>query len=57
VKRQRVAPKLGTKVNVGEGPIGGELDVVVFVGPEWGDKVGRVVVESVPQGDKLEEIV
>jgi hypothetical protein len=43
-----VAPKLGAEVNTGEGPVGGKLDSVVLVGPEWGDKVGGVVVKSVP---------
>jgi hypothetical protein len=56
MERQRVAPKLGAKVNVGEGPIGGELDGVVLVGPEGGDKVVGVVVEGIPKRDELEEV-
>jgi hypothetical protein len=51
-----VAAELGTKVDVGEWSVGGELDIVILVGMEGGDKVGRVVVKGVPQGDVLEEV-
>jgi hypothetical protein len=43
-----VAPKLGAEVDVGEGPVGGELDSMVLVGAEGSDEVVRVVVEGVP---------
>jgi hypothetical protein len=43
-------------MNVGEGPVGGELDGVVLVGPEGGDEVLGVVTEGVPKGDELEEV-
>jgi hypothetical protein len=56
MKRQWVAPKLGTKVNIGEGPISSELDGMVLVGTEGSDKVGGVVVKAIPQGDALEEV-
>jgi hypothetical protein len=51
-----MAPKLGAKVNVGEGPVGGKLDGVILVGAEGGDKVLGVVTEGVPKRDELEEI-
>jgi hypothetical protein len=56
MERRRVAPKLGAKVNVGEGPVGGELDCVVLVGPERGDEVLGMVTEGIPERDELEEI-
>jgi hypothetical protein len=57
MKRRRVAPKLSAKVNVGEGPVGGELDCVILVGMEGGDEVVQVVVEGIPKGDELEEVM
>jgi hypothetical protein len=56
VKRQRVVPKLGAKVNVGEGPVGGELDGMVLMGAKGGDEVVGVVVKGVPRRDGLKEI-
>jgi hypothetical protein len=46
----------GAELYVGEGSVGGELDGVVLVSIEGGDKIIRVVVKGVPQGDKLEEV-
>jgi hypothetical protein len=43
-------------MNVGEGPVGGELDGVVLVGPEGGDEVLGMVTEGVPKRDELEEV-
>jgi hypothetical protein len=51
-----VAPKFGAEVNVGERPVGGELDGMVLVGPEGGDEVLGVVTEGVPERDELEEV-
>jgi hypothetical protein len=56
MKRWGVTPKLGAKVNVGEGPVGGKLDGVVLVGPEGGDEIPGMVTEGVPKGDELEEV-
>src|SRR5947208_12229505 len=56
MKRWRVVPKFGAKVNVGEGPVGGELDGMVLVGPEGSDEILGMVTEGVPKGDELEEV-
>ena len=40
-----MTPNFGAKVDVGEGAVGSELDMVVGEGPERGDEVGGVVVE------------
>jgi hypothetical protein len=52
-----VPAKFGAKVDIGKGSVSGQLDVVVLVGMEGSDKVGRVVVEGIPQGDVLEEVM
>jgi hypothetical protein len=52
-----VAPKLGAEVNIGEGPVGSELDGMILVGAEGGDEIFRVVIEGVPQGDELEKVL
>jgi hypothetical protein len=51
-----MATKLGAKVNVGEGPVGGKLDGMVLVGTKGGDEVVGVIVKGIPQGDELEEV-
>jgi hypothetical protein len=51
-----VSADLGTKVDVRERTIGCYLDVVVTVGTEGHDEVGRVVIKSVVPGDGEEEV-
>jgi hypothetical protein len=52
----RVAPELGAKVDVGEGPFGGKLDGMILVGTKGGDEIVGVVVKGVPQRDVLKEV-
>ena len=51
MKRRGVTPNFGAKVDVGEGTVSGELDVMVGKGPERGDEVGGVVVKLGVVGD------
>ena len=45
MKRRGVTPNFGAEVNVWEGTVGGELDVMIREGPEGSDEVCGVVVE------------
>ena len=51
MKRRRVAPNFGAKVDVGEGAVGSELDVMVGEGAEGGDEICGVVAELGVAGD------
>ena len=51
MKRRRVTPNFGAKVDVGKGTVGSKLDVMVRKGLEGGDEVGGVVVEFGVTGD------
>ena len=51
MKRRGVTPNFGAEVDVGEGTVGGELDMMVGEGAEGSDKVGGVVVELGITGD------
>jgi hypothetical protein len=53
---QRVSANFGTEVDVGEGAISCYLDIVVTVGAERCNKVGRVVVKSIVVGDGEKEV-
>ena len=51
MKRRRVMPNFGTKVDIGKGTVGGELNVMIGKGVEGSDKVGGVVVKLGVLGD------
>ena len=51
VKRRRVTSNFGTEVDIGEGAIGSELDVMIGEGTEGSDEVGGVVVKLGIAGD------
>ena len=46
-----MAPNFGAKVDVGEGTVGSELDVMVGEGTERGDEICGVVVKLGIAGD------
>jgi len=53
----RVLAYFGTDVDRGEGAVGVDVDGVVGVGAEWGDKVGGCVgVEVLGPGDVVKEL-
>ena len=51
MKRRGVTPNFGTKVNVGKGTVGGELDVMIGEGLEGGDEISGVVIKLSVAGD------
>ena len=51
MNRRGVTPNFGAEVDVGEGTIGGELNVMIGEGSEGGDEEGRVIVEFGVSGD------
>jgi hypothetical protein len=52
-----VSADFGTEVDIGKGAISCYLDIVVTVGAERCDEVGRVVIKSIVVGDGEEEVL
>ena len=46
-----MSPYFGTKVDIGERTIGSKLDVVVYKGPEGGDKLIQMIIKLGVPGD------